>query len=112
MIGVPPVADVEDAHGVSALIDGVANAVFPAACAPVALEGVAQRSAHAMGVVGQWPVEEFHAGRGDGLGQMLGELACRGTGYFDPVGHSGWVRALLRRCALELGSQRAVPRLR
>jgi len=49
-----------------------------------------------MGVLGQWPIEELQACRGDGLRQLLGELACRSTGHLYLVGHSGWVRA---RCA-------------
>lgn len=89
MVGIPSVADVQNLDTVSAVIDGVAHAVFPAAGAPVALEGLAQRSFHPMGVLGQWTIEELHAGRGDSLRQMFGELARRTTGDLHPVGHSG-----------------------
>ncbi len=50
------------------------------------------RNSHTMWVLGQWPIEELHACRCDGLRQLFGELACRGTGDLHPVGHSGWVR--------------------
>jgi hypothetical protein len=86
-------ADVQNLDGLGALIDGVPDSVLPAPGPPVAFKGLAQRRSYTMGVLGQGPIEELHACCGDGLRQLLGEWACRSTGYLYPVGHSGWVRA-------------------
>ena len=92
-VDIPPVADVQNLDGPVAVIDGVPDSVLPAPSPPVAFKGLTQRCSHAMGVLDQWPIKELHACRGDGLRQLLGELACRSTGHLYPVGHSGWVRA-------------------
>ena len=82
-------ADVHNLDGLAAVVDGVPDSVLPAASAPMAIEGLTQRSSYPVGAFGQWPVQELHACCGDSFRQLFGELACRGTGDLYPVGHSG-----------------------
>lgn len=87
LVGVAAMADVHDGDGVVLVVDEVANAIFPAACAPLALEGFAQRCSDSVRIGGEGSVEEFHAGAGCRLGESFGQLARRRPGYLHSVCH-------------------------
>jgi hypothetical protein len=55
-VGVAAVADVENLHDGGGLVDGVPDAVLPAARAPVPFEGLSERCSDAVRVFGGGPV--------------------------------------------------------
>ena len=72
-VSVSAVADVGDLDGLSLVIDGVPDSVLSASCPPMAFEGFPQRRSYAVRVLGEWPVDELHAGGGHGLGKVAVE---------------------------------------
>ena len=61
-------ANVENPDDLGVLINGVPDSVLSAPRTPVAFEGLTKWGSHPVRVLGQWPVEKFHAGCGDGFG--------------------------------------------
>ena len=86
-VGVAAVADIHDGDNVVLVVDGVSDAVFPAAGAPLTLEWLAQRRSDPVGIAGEGTVEEFHAGVGRCFGKSVGQLARRCPCDSDSVGH-------------------------
>src|SRR2546430_6157859 len=68
---VAPVPDGVDLYGVLVLVDAVDDAVGPASCGVVAIEGLLQRLAGPVRVGGKRPVDRLHCGRSDIERQVL-----------------------------------------
>lgn len=86
-VGVAAVADVYDGDGVVGVVDEVADAVFAAAGAPVALEWLAQRCSDSVRVCGEGTVEEFHTGDGCRFGESIGQLTGGRPCHLNSIPH-------------------------
>lgn len=79
-VGVGAPEHPDNSHAVSGVIDSIENAVGATARAVAVVERRAELLANAVGVLEQWADDEFVGSEGDGLGQLLSELASGGGG--------------------------------
>ena len=87
VINIASVIDVEDVDLFAVFVDGVADPVFPAPCAPMPFERGSQRCANPVWFFGQRAADELVTGPRDGLRQPLLQLpGSRGRDH-DVVGH-------------------------
>ena len=79
-VGVGTPEHPDNSHAVSGVIDSIEHAVGATARAVAVVERRAELLADAVGVVEQRSDDEFVGSEGDGLGQLLSELAASGGG--------------------------------
>lgn len=79
-VGVGTSEHPDNSHAVSGVIDSIEQAVGAAARAVAVFERRPELLADAVGVLEQRADDELVGGEGDGLGQLLGELAACGGG--------------------------------
>ncbi len=87
MVGVSSMINVEHVEDVIRVVDAITDAVLATSRAPLAHERRTQRSANPEWILGQRSEQELNARRGNGFGEVFGQLPCGRPGHDDPEAH-------------------------